>query len=90
MTNISLHVTRILHGRPRHLSAQSAKSDILMLSAVGFLRTNFGDKHPQQLTKQASITLEKATEVYMVEVIAESHCQKHRLISFTFPICLLL
>jgi len=34
----------------------------------------FPDKHPCEWTKQALITIEKATEAYMVDVIAESHC----------------
>jgi hypothetical protein len=34
------------------------------------------DKSPWQWTKLALITLEKAMEVYMVEVIAASHCLK--------------
>jgi hypothetical protein len=34
----------------------------------------FPDKHPREWTKQALLTLEEATEVYMVEVIAEFHC----------------
>jgi len=34
----------------------------------------FPNKHFRVWTKKALITLEKATEVYMVEVIAKSHC----------------
>jgi len=34
----------------------------------------FRDKHPSEWTKQALITLEEATETYMVQAIAESHC----------------
>jgi len=34
----------------------------------------FPDKRPREWTKQSLITLEKATEVYMVEVTAEFHC----------------
>jgi hypothetical protein len=34
----------------------------------------FPDKCPREWTKQALITLEDATEAYMVEVIAEYHC----------------
>jgi hypothetical protein len=33
----------------------------------------YGDKHPQQWMKEALITLEEATEAYMVEVIGKSH-----------------
>jgi hypothetical protein len=32
------------------------------------------DKHPLEGTKQAGITLEDATEAYMVKVTAEFHC----------------
>jgi hypothetical protein len=31
-------------------------------------------KRPRQWTKQALITLQEATEVYMVEVTADFHC----------------
>jgi len=34
----------------------------------------FPDKNPQEWTNQALLTSEEATDVYMVEVIAESHC----------------
>jgi len=34
----------------------------------------FLDKHPQEWMKQMLITLEEATEAYMVELIAKSHC----------------
>jgi len=40
----------------------------------GIFADEFSDKHPRQWTKQAFITLEEATEVYIVEVIAEFHC----------------
>jgi len=40
VTNASLRVTGNLHGRPSHLSAQSAKMDITMLSVLGCLQTN--------------------------------------------------
>ena len=42
------------------------------------------DKRPRQWIKQAVITLQEATEVYMVEVTAEFHCNKHRLMSCRF------
>jgi hypothetical protein len=32
------------------------------------------DKRPHEWTKQALITLEEATEAYIVEVTAEFHC----------------
>jgi hypothetical protein len=34
----------------------------------------FPDKRPREWTKEALITLEEATEAYMVEVTAEYHC----------------
>jgi len=34
----------------------------------------FYDKYPQGWTTQTVVTLEKATEAYMVEVVVESHC----------------
>ena len=34
----------------------------------------FLDKHPRQGTKQASITSDKTTGTYIVEVVAESDC----------------
>jgi len=34
----------------------------------------FPDKHPHEWTKGGLITLEEATEAYIVEVIAVSHC----------------
>ena len=34
----------------------------------------FHDKHPQEWTEQALITIEEATEAYRVDVIAASHC----------------
>jgi hypothetical protein len=40
----------------------------------GIFANEFPDKHPREWTKQAVITLEEATEVYMVEVTAEFHC----------------
>ena len=40
----------------------------------GIFADEFPDKRPREWTKQASITLEEATEAYMVEVTAEFHC----------------
>jgi len=34
----------------------------------------FPDNRPREWTKQALITLEEATEAYMVEVTADFHC----------------
>jgi hypothetical protein len=39
----------------------------------GIFPDEFPDKRPHEWTKQASITLEEATEAYMVEVTAEYH-----------------
>jgi hypothetical protein len=40
----------------------------------GIFADEFPDKRPREWTKQALITLEEATEAYMVEVTAEFHC----------------
>jgi hypothetical protein len=40
----------------------------------GFGADVFADKHHCEWTKAAVITLEEATEAYMVEVTAEYHC----------------
>ena len=40
----------------------------------GTFADEFRDMHPREWTKQSLITFEEATEAYMVEVIAESHC----------------
>jgi len=40
----------------------------------GIFPDEFADKHPREWTKQALVTLEEATEAYMVEVTAEFHC----------------
>jgi len=40
----------------------------------GIFADEFPDKRPHEWTKQALITLEEATEAYMVEVTAEFHC----------------
>ena len=39
----------------------------------GIFADEFPDKNPREWTKQGLITLEEATEAYMVEVIAASH-----------------
>ena len=41
VTNLLLPVTGNLNGRQRHLSAQSAKSNIMILSALEFSQMNF-------------------------------------------------
>jgi hypothetical protein len=40
----------------------------------GILAAEFPDKHPRDWTKQGLITLDDATEVDMVEAMAEFHC----------------
>jgi hypothetical protein len=50
----------------------------------------FPDKRHCEWMKQALITLEEATETYMVEVTAEFHGQKHQLMSCRFSTCLQL
>jgi len=55
----------------------------------GIFAEQFRDKHSWGWTKQALITLEEATEAYMVEVIAASHCLTQQLISCRYSTCLL-
>jgi len=57
--------------------------------SFGIFADEFCDKHSREWTKQALITLEEATEAYMVEVIAESHCLTQQLISCRYSTCLL-
>jgi len=40
----------------------------------GIFADEFPDTHPREWTKQALITLEEATEAYMLKVTAEFHC----------------
>ena len=40
----------------------------------GIFADKFADRRPSEWIKQALITLEEATEAYMVEVTAEFHC----------------
>jgi len=40
----------------------------------GILADEFPDKHPREWTKQALITLEEATEAYIVEVTPKFPC----------------
>jgi len=48
--------------------------DYLVVVSSGIFADEFPDKSPSEWTKQALITLEEATEAYMVEVTAEFHC----------------
>jgi len=75
----------------------STKSFVLTVGGIerndvarsGIFADGFCDKHPREWTKHALITLDEATEVYMVEVIAQSHCLKQQLISSRYSTCLL-
>jgi hypothetical protein len=40
----------------------------------GIFADELPDKHSQEWTKQALITLKEATEAYMLQVTAEFHC----------------
>ena len=44
------------------------------IGSSGIFADEFPDKHHREWTKQSLITLEEATEAYMVEVTAEFHC----------------
>jgi len=57
--------------------------------SAGIFKDEFHGKGPPQWTKQELITIEKAMEAYMVEVIATSHCVKQQLISCGYSTCLL-
>ena len=57
--------------------------------SYGIFADQFPEMHPREWKKQALITLEEATEVYMVEILATSHCLKQQLISCRCSTCLL-
>jgi hypothetical protein len=57
--------------------------------STGICVDNLIYKHPQQSVKQMLFTLEMATEAYMVEAIAASHCLKQLLIPCRYSTCLL-
>jgi len=57
--------------------------------SYGIVADEFRDKHPREWTNEALITFEVATDSYVVEVIAASHCLKQQLISCWYLICLL-
>jgi len=65
------------------------KTDNHEVVSSGMFRNIFCDKLPQEWINQAVITLEEATETYMVEVIAAFHCLKQQLNSCRYSICLL-
>jgi len=46
----------------------------LDIVSSGIFTVEFHDKHLRGWMKQALTTLKEATEVYIVEVIAKSHC----------------
>jgi len=56
----------------------------------GISAYEFRDRNPREGTKQALTLLEDATEVYMVEVLAESDMLMQQLISCRFSTCLQL
>ena len=56
--------------------------------SCGIFADIFRDKRLWEWINQDSITLEEATDVYMVEVIAESHSWMLQLISCRFSTCL--
>jgi hypothetical protein len=56
----------------------------------GCFADEFPDKNSCRWTKQALLTFDAAIEVYIVEVIAESHHYKQQHISCWFSICLRL
>ena len=58
------------------------------VASSGIVADEFPEKHPQERTKQALITLEEATEAYIVDVIAASHCLKQQQISCRCSTCL--
>jgi hypothetical protein len=74
VTNLLLPVTENLHGQQRHLSAQYAEWNIMILASSGIFADEFPDKRLREWTKQALITLAEATEAYLVEVTAEFPC----------------
>jgi len=43
------------------------------VGSPGIFADKFPNKHPSEWTKQALITLEEATEAYMVEATAKFH-----------------
>ena len=44
--------------------------------STGIVKELLLDKSPREWTKQALIILEESTQVYWVEIIAESHLEK--------------
>ena len=57
------------------------KTEHYDLVSSGIVADKFCDKHPQERTKRALMTLEEATEWYMVEVIADSSFWMQQLIT---------
>jgi len=60
------------------------------VGSPGIFAAEFPEKHAQEWTKQALITLEMAMAAYMVEVIAASQCLKQQLLSCRYSTCLQL
>jgi len=55
--------------------------------SAGIFTDEFPDMHPREGMKQAVFTWEGAMEVYVVEVIAVSHCLKQQRISCRYSTC---
>jgi len=62
-----------LHGWLTHFSAQSGKPNIMILVSSGIFLEEFRYQPPCEWTKHTLNTLVDGTEMYMVQVIAESH-----------------
>lgn len=80
MTNLKLPVMGNLHCGPKHLSTQSVKSNMTMMSALGYSRSNLVVSGPEW-KKMASKPSEEANESYMVVAIVKSHCWMQQQIS---------
>jgi hypothetical protein len=63
-------------GFPPHRTASDIENWDLVSS--GIIPDEVTDKNPREWTKQALITSEEATEVYMVEVVAKLHYYKQQ------------
>ena len=74
VTNVLLPVTGTLHGRQKAFGRTVRETEHHDVVRSGTFADEFRDKLPREWTKQALITLEVATEAYMVEVTAEFHC----------------
>jgi len=82
-----------LNGKPRWSTKAFALTvreiDHHAVVSSGIFAHEFPDENPRARTKQVLITLEEATEAYMFEVTAASHCLKQQQISCRYTTCLL-